>query len=63
MDHDDKDRRTADVFRDFARACRAERDRIALSRLAAEDRLFETALVERARADTLADRVIAAARR
>jgi hypothetical protein len=63
MDHDDLDRHTGDVFRDFAAACRAERDRIALARLAAADRHFESARAERARAETLADHVIAAARR
>ena len=51
----------ADVFRDFALACRQERDRIALARLAADDRRFASASLERAAADGLALQIIRAA--
>ncbi len=52
-----------DFLREFALACRAERDRLALARLDAEDRRFESAHAERVGADLIADRAIAAARR
>ena len=49
------------VFGEFAAACRTERDRIACASLAAEDERFESSLPERAEADLLAARLIAAA--
>ena len=51
------------VFREFALACRAERDRRALAALAADDLRFETALADRDIADAFAARLIAAAKR
>ncbi|MEO8525295.1 MAG: hypothetical protein ABI460_11300 [Caldimonas sp.] len=49
------------VFRDFALACRGERDRRAMAALAAGDLRFETSTVARDSVDLLAARVIAAA--
>ena len=64
MDDDEStSRRAGDVFREFAMACRAERDRIALASLASEDQRFELASRERAQADALAGNAIAAASR
>ncbi len=48
----------ADIFRAFAMACRAERDRISLAGLTAEDHRFETAVAERAVAERFAMRLI-----
>ena len=61
MDDDSTDRSADDVFREFAMACRAERDRIALASLAFEDERFDSAASARAQADVLAARAIAAA--
>ncbi len=65
MDRDPQEsERTREVFREFALACRAERDRIALARLAEEDRRFETApLADRIAAESFAMRAIRAAQR
>lgn len=51
------------VFRDFALACRAERDRRAMAALAADDLRFETSMVDRDIAELFTARVIAAAAR
>jgi hypothetical protein len=51
------------VFAEFAQACRRERDRIVHAELEAQDSRFEMATRERALADTLAARLIAAAAR
>ena len=48
------------VLVEFALACRRERDRIAYAELEAQDRRFETSTIERAIADGLAARLIAA---
>ena len=61
MDQDDHPAHPADLFREFAMACRAERDRLALARLAAEDDRFESAHADRHDAESMADRAIAAA--
>ena len=61
MDYDSTYRSAGDVFREFAMACRAERDRIALASLAFEDERFDSATRARAQADALAGRAIAAA--
>ena len=58
--HEDSAERTRTAFREFALACRAERDRLAMSRLAQEDHRFETSVVERAMAERFAARLIAA---
>ena len=49
----------ASVFRAFALACRAERDRISLAGIAEQDRRFETSFADRAIADLFAARLIA----
>ena len=49
----------AEVFRAFAKACRAERDRLALAELAEQDRRFERAAADRAIAELFATRLIA----
>jgi len=49
----------AEVFRAFALACRAERDRISLAGIAEQDRRFETSVADRAIADLFAARLIA----
>ena len=51
------------VFREFALACRAERDRLACAELAEQDRRFESIRAERERADREAARLIAAVSR
>ena len=68
-DFDDSNDRSADlegapdaVFRQFALACRAERDRIALARLDREDHDFESRDA-RGRAEFAAALLIAAAAR
>jgi hypothetical protein len=64
MDPDNHESELArEVFRDFALACRAERDRIAVARLAKEDLRFETSLADRTAAEFLAAHAIAAAKR
>ena len=57
---EDSAERTRAVFREFALACRVERDRLALARLAREDRRFDTSIVERGIAELFAARLIAA---
>lgn len=47
-----------ELFRDFGRACRDERDRVQLASLAAEDRRFESGF-ERAVAEAFVARLIA----
>ena len=49
----------AEVFRDFAMACRIERDRISLADLAEQDRLVDRAAIDEALADQFARRLIA----
>lgn len=61
FDHDHSPQRTRAVFREFALACRAERDRLAVARMAEEDRRFEASMADRAIADLIAARLIAAA--
>lgn len=66
-DFNDSDDRSAEpdgaaaVFREFALACRAERDRRAIADLAADDLRFETSTADRDMAGLLAARLIAAA--
>jgi hypothetical protein len=60
FDHDDSPERTRAVFREFALACRVERDRLAMAHMAAEDRRFETSITDRGIADLFAARLIAA---
>jgi hypothetical protein len=55
--------RTRQVFREFALACRTERDRLAIARLEREDQRFETALADRIAAQLLAMGAIRAAQR
>jgi len=57
---DDSADRTRAAFREFALACRVERDRVAEARLAEEDRRFETSCADRRIADLFAARLIAA---
>ena len=59
-EHEDFAERTRAAFREFALACRVERDRLAVARLTREDRRFDTSVVERAMAELLAARLIAA---
>jgi len=49
----------ADVFREFAMACRIERDRLSLADMAALDRLVDRAAIDEALADQFARRLIA----
>ena len=63
FDHDDSPERTRAVFREFALACRAERDRLAMARMAAEDHRFETSIADRNLADLFAARLSAAVAR
>jgi hypothetical protein len=60
MDRNEESERTRIALREFALACRVERDRIACARLAAEDRRFESWAAGRAVAEFLAARLIAA---
>ncbi len=62
MNDDDESRRTREAFREFALACRVERDRIALARLARDDERFDASMAERAVAEFFATRIIAAAK-
>lgn len=63
FDHDDSPERAHAVFRAFALACRAERDRRVLADIAADDLRFDTALADRRIADAVAARLIADAKR
>jgi hypothetical protein len=63
MNHDEDSELARAAFRDFAMACRVERDRIASARLAEEDRRFESSLADRTVAEFFAARLIAAAAR
>ena len=63
FDPDDSAERAHAAFRQFALACRAERDRRAVAEMAADDLRFETALADRGIADAIAAHVIAAAKR
>jgi len=58
--HDDSRDSEAQVFHAFGLACRAERDRLMLHDLAEQDRRFESAAPDRAVAELLAARLIAA---
>jgi hypothetical protein len=49
----------AEILRAFVMACRVERDRRSLAELAAADRRFETAAVDRETAEQLANGLIA----
>ena len=66
-DFNDSDDRSAEpdgareVFREFALACRAERDRRAIASLAAADHRFDTSTADREIAELFAGRLIAAA--
>jgi hypothetical protein len=48
----------ADILRQFAMACRVERDRIALAEMAEHDRRFDREAVDRALAEQFATRLI-----
>jgi hypothetical protein len=60
MSPNEESERERMALADFALACRRERDRIACAELAAQDRRFETAGAERAVAEALVARLIAA---
>ena len=66
-DFNDSDDRSTDpvgapaVFREFAPACRAARDRRAIAGLAADDLRFDTSTADRDIAELFAARLIAAA--
>jgi hypothetical protein len=51
------------AFREFALACRLERDRIASASLVEQDRRFESSLADRTVAEFFAARLIAAVAR
>lgn len=59
MEQDPPSERERAAFREFAQACRAERDRIARAALDESDRRFESSLAERAAAESLAARLLA----
>ena len=63
MNREEESDPTRIAFSEFARACRAERDRLACAKLAEADRRFESVRAERALADREAARLIAAASR
>jgi hypothetical protein len=63
MTHNEDSEHMRIALREFALACRVERDRVARARLAEADRRFESASAERAVAEHLAARFIAAAAR
>jgi hypothetical protein len=48
----------ADVFRQFALACRIERDRLSLAEIAEQDRRVDREAVDRALAEAFANRLI-----
>jgi hypothetical protein len=56
----DASKRERLAWAEFALACRRERDRIAAAELEAEDRRFEASTAERALAEALVARLIAA---
>jgi hypothetical protein len=58
----DESDRTRNAFREFALACRAERDRRASAELADQDQRFDRCIAERTVAEFFAARLIAAAR-
>jgi hypothetical protein len=60
FDPSDSPERTRAALREFALACRIERDRLAVARMAEEDRRFETSMADRVMADLFAARLIAA---
>ena len=49
----------SEILRDFARACRLERDRLTLADIAAQDRRVDRDAVDRALAEQFASRLIA----
>ena len=59
FDRDDFPDPTGQVFREFGLACRVERDRLAVARLADEDRRFDTSSAERKIAELFVARLIA----
>lgn len=48
----------ADVFREFAMACRIERDRLSLAQIAEQDRRFDGEAAEREIAELFATRLV-----
>jgi hypothetical protein len=62
MDNPDESISAREAFREFALACRAERDRLALLRMAREDERFDNSLADRAVAEFFATRIISAAK-
>jgi hypothetical protein len=48
----------ADILRQFAMACRLERDRLALAQMAEQDRRFDREALDRALAEQFATRLI-----
>ncbi len=48
----------ADVFREFAMACRIERDRLSLAEIAEHDRRFDGEAAEREIAELFASRLV-----
>jgi hypothetical protein len=48
----------ADVFREFAMACRLERDRLSLAEIAEQDRRFDGEAAEREIAERFATRLV-----
>jgi hypothetical protein len=48
----------ADVFREFAMACRIERDRLSLAEIAEQDRRFDGEAAEREIAEAFATRLV-----
>jgi hypothetical protein len=55
----DPDDAEADILREFAMACRIERDRLSLADIAEQDRRVDRAAVDEALADRFASRLIA----
>lgn len=62
-DDDDLSRQLEEAIREFAQACRIERDRLTEAQLDAEDRRFETATVERRQAERSTALLLARVRR
>jgi hypothetical protein len=56
---DELSRQLEEAFREFAMACRLERDRLALAQLDAEDRRFEAGCDDRRKADRSAAQLLA----